>query len=172
MRIGRVWIRKYGDGRWGFDHYADRKRMMVRVKTREKAKFRAMDLAARLPVEPVPPVPTPTDELLNVIRNHFAPVPPPRIHSDMVRRNGTATLPNESGIYFLWQGSVVAYVGQTVNLARRLSGHERLYPDDQISYLRVDRHELLYHEAFYIGVCRPHRNFGPKVSKKYLKYIT
>ena len=79
----------------------------------------------------------------------FAPVPPPLLDSDV---------PNKSGIYFIWEGSVVAYVGQSKNLAQRLFKHERLKRGDKISYLCVDSSDLFYHEAFYIGVCRPWRN--------------
>jgi hypothetical protein len=87
----------------------------------------------------------------------FAPVPPPLLDADQIMKNGKA-VPNQSGIYFIWSGPVVAYVGQSINLAWRLLGHERLRRGDKISYLCIDSNELFYHEAFYIGICRPSRN--------------
>jgi hypothetical protein len=47
----------------------------------------------------------------------------------------------------------------TFALSMRVNvGHHQLRSDDKISYLCIDKNELFYHEAFYIGVCRPWRN--------------
>jgi hypothetical protein len=100
--------------------------------------------------------------------NGFAPVPAPLLDADQIIRNGTA-VPNKSGVYFIWEGPLVAYVGQSINLAQRLLNHPQLQPDDKISYLLIDRSELFYHEAFYIGLCRPSRNGSGYCIKKYQK---
>jgi hypothetical protein len=101
-----------------------------------------------------------SERFLEGIKNGFSPVPPPLLDADQIIKNGTA-VPNKSGIYFIWQGPLVAYVGQSNNLARRLLNHERLRRNDKISYRCIDSSELFYHEAFYIGICRPSRNWSP-----------
>ena len=44
MRIDKIEIQKYGDGRWGWDDYSQGKRHMVRCKSKEKAQARAADI--------------------------------------------------------------------------------------------------------------------------------
>jgi integrase len=50
MKIGHVEIpvQQYADGRWGFDDYSKSERRMVRVKTKQKAEARAIDIAVML----------------------------------------------------------------------------------------------------------------------------
>jgi len=152
-------VRKYGDGRWGFDDYSSGKRVMVRVNSKQKAEARAKELLPSLPTNEQPAF------LDEIQKNGFAPVPPPKLEAFHLRGNFT-TVPKKSGIYFIWEGAVVAYVGQSINLAQRLKKHSHLHPDDKISYLCIDRSKLFYHEAFYIGICRPFRNGGSKMDKK------
>ncbi|WP_156967785.1 GIY-YIG nuclease family protein [Methylosinus sp. PW1] len=75
-----------------------------------------------------------------------------------------------SGIYFLWSGDVVVYVGQSKNLNKRLriGVHERLNMKLMISYLMYDEKELNWAECYYIGILRPRLNFNGTVvaSKK------
>jgi len=73
-----------------------------------------------------------------------------------------AELPETSGIYFLWAGDAVEYVGQSVNLRGRvrLPGHHRLKSDHRISFVFVDAHELDWAECWYIGALKPKLNFG------------
>ena len=154
MKIGDIGIkvRRYADGRWGFDDYSQGKRVMVRLWNKQKAEARATDILVWLANKHVRP------DLIEVIqRNGFVPVPPPLLRADEIMTNGTA-IPNKSGIYFIWEGPLVAYVGQSNNLAQRLLKHPHLKPDDKISYLCIDNSELFHHEAFYIGICRPWRN--------------
>jgi hypothetical protein len=160
MRIGfvQIKVRKYADGRWGFDDYTSGKRRAVRWRSKQKAEAYARDIGLLLT--------NGRPAFLDVIqKNGFAPVPPPRLYGDQIRKN-ERTLPNKSGIYFIWEGPVIAYVGQSINLARRLLGHEHLRPTDKVSYLCIDSSELFYHEAFYIGICRPFRNGGTKKEPK------
>jgi integrase len=50
MKIGNieVKVRKYRDGRWGYDDYSQGERHMVRLRTKQKAQARATDLAVLL----------------------------------------------------------------------------------------------------------------------------
>jgi integrase len=50
MKIGHISIevRQYADGRWGFDDYSSGHRVMVRLKTKQKAEARATDVAVCL----------------------------------------------------------------------------------------------------------------------------
>ncbi len=71
-------------------------------------------------------------------------------------------VPMCSGIYFAWEGSTCAYVGQSVNLNSRckLRSHHALTKGDYLSWLEFPIDELNFAESFYIGLCKPHRNFG------------
>ena len=71
-------------------------------------------------------------------------------------------LPETSGIYFLCEGEMVAYVGKAVNLRNRLrlGTHHALRATDTIAHLPFSPVELNWAESFYIGVLRPARNFG------------
>lgn len=71
-------------------------------------------------------------------------------------------LPQRSGIYFLWDGNKVDYVGrsQDINARVTLQRHHVLRPHHRISYVVMNSAELSWAEAFYIGVLRPMKNFG------------
>lgn len=55
---------------------------------------------------------------------------------------------------------VCVYVGQSECLNNRLISHPQMHSGAWISWLEFDRRDVLYAEAFYIGVLRPERNFG------------
>lgn len=79
-------------------------------------------------------------------------------------------IPKESGVYFIWHGNDIVYVGQSVNLYNRLSSnHGNIKDDDMISFIRIDEHLLDFTEAFYIGICFPERNFGK--SSRYATFL-
>lgn len=71
-------------------------------------------------------------------------------------------LPESPGVYFVWDvNGHVVYVGQAVNLNRRVSlSHENIVEGDAVSWLEFDEGSLNFAESYYIGVCRPVRNFG------------
>lgn len=75
-------------------------------------------------------------------------------------------LPEASGIYFLWTKGSVDYVGQSVNLNRRvrLGNHHVLRDSHLISFVRIDKRELTWAECYYIGVLQPGLNFGRHAS--------
>lgn len=62
-----------------------------------------------------------------------------------------------SGVYFLYQGSVVVYVGQAVDIRRRLAGHiaEGVKVFDGISFVPCAPSGLLTAERRYIQKLRP-----------------
>jgi hypothetical protein len=80
--------------------------------------------------------------------------------------------PASPGIYFFWNGEVVEYVGQSINLSNRLKlGHHHvLRTDHVVSFVSVNRPELTWAECYYIGLLRPQLNFG--VNASHNKYET
>lgn len=76
-----------------------------------------------------------------------------------------AGLPEAPGIYFLWAGELVEYVGQSIKLCNRVKvGHHQLRKDHLISYVELDARELTWAECWYIGALRPKLNFGRHAS--------
>lgn len=89
-----------------------------------------------------------------------------------------------SGVYFLYSGSRVIYVGQSQNVAVRLFVHKRNQAGefqqkfDSFSWKRFPEDRLNFMEAHYIWKLRPRYNrtlpsnncfLGPKKFKKYCK---
>jgi hypothetical protein len=87
--------------------------------------------------------------------------PPPPLPTFEPSRDAKA-LPDMSGVYFLWEGEMVAYVGKAKRLCDRLrlGTHHVMRATDRISFLPFPAHNLSWAESFYIGVFRPTRNFG------------
>jgi hypothetical protein len=81
--------------------------------------------------------------------------------------NEGSGLPEISGVYFLWAGDVVEYVGQSIKLASRvrLPTHHRLRTSHRISYIPVDERDLDWAECWYIGALRPNLNFGSRAAR-------
>lgn len=75
-------------------------------------------------------------------------------------------LPAEPGIYFLWKGDTVEYVGKSIRLSGRvkLGGHHVLRPHHTISYLLIEERLLTWAECYYIGTLQPMANFGASAS--------
>ena len=72
-------------------------------------------------------------------------------------------LPQKSGIYFLWTGSEVTYVGESKNIMKRVSAHagdsKRGYrKGDYVSYLEFAVDDLKEIEGYYIWKCKPKFN--------------
>lgn len=74
--------------------------------------------------------------------------------------NDKAITPPQSGIYFFWKGSKVAYVGQSVNIERRIMEHRRSehMKGMKVSFLLFPEEQLMFAESFYIGICQPKLN--------------
>ncbi len=70
-------------------------------------------------------------------------------------------IPSKPGIYFVWANGMVVYVGQAIVLSNRLrASHGCIVEGDKLSWIEFGPEELNFAEAYYIGVCRPIRNFG------------
>lgn len=75
-------------------------------------------------------------------------------------------LPYASGVYFVWIENEVVYVGQSICLRNRISySHECVTSDCELSWLELDKDQLNFAEAFYIGLLRPKFNFGNSPEK-------
>jgi len=75
--------------------------------------------------------------------------------------------PKESGVYFIWNNNKnICYIGQSVDLQSRLTlSHHNIKEGDFASYVKIPFGLLLYAESFYIGLCKPARNFGEQQKK-------
>ena len=64
----------------------------------------------------------------------------------------------ECCIYFLMQGNIITYVGQSFSLLGRIQQHilNNVIPFDTVSYIAVDRHKINLYERMYI------HSFAPK----------
>ena len=81
---------------------------------------------------------------------------PPAQYEPMEKGEG---MPNSSGVYFVWDNSSLAYVGQSIKLKNRVTtGHPKIKRSDRLSYLEFNEDELLFAESYYIGVGQPWRN--------------
>ena len=71
-------------------------------------------------------------------------------------------IPARPGIYFLWNGSDIEYVGQSINMSQRLrlGNHHILREHHRISFLLFDATELTWAENYYIGALRAPLNYG------------
>lgn len=72
-------------------------------------------------------------------------------------------LPSSPGIYFVWSGGAVVYVGKSVCLSQRVrvpGGHHALFSGDWVSFLPYEAKDLSFAESYYIGITRAMRNFG------------
>ncbi len=76
-------------------------------------------------------------------------------------------LPDLPGVYFVWKGSRVVYVGRASNIRKRCSGpHPQIRKAKTraeivpISFILFSDPDSFYAEAFYISQLRPAWNFG------------
>jgi hypothetical protein len=94
----------------------------------------------------------------------YPDVPAPTITPD---KDGIG-LPSAPGIYFLWKGDKIDYVGKSIRLCNRLKlgSHHVLDVEHRISYILMCESELTWAECYYIGVARPVSNFGLMASHR------
>lgn len=64
----------------------------------------------------------------------------------------------KSGIYIARRNDVVAYVGKSVDVGNRMSGHEKVFNEDLVSVIEMDASEISVAECWYIATLRPYRN--------------
>ena len=88
--------------------------------------------------------------------------------------NGGIKVPNEPGIYFLYdKDDCLAYVGKAIDLDRRagsgIGNHHLLSQGHGLAFISkiswlifedLDVDELAFIECFYIWFARPYKNFG------------
>ena len=85
---------------------------------------------------------------------YFFPPPP----AAWVGFDSLDALPHTAGVYFIWEGTSVVYVGETIDLKARLRFHEHASSCRSISFIECDKRQRRRLEAFYIGVLDPHLN--------------
>lgn len=90
------------------------------------------------------------------------PDPPPGVIRPTPEGIG---LPATSGIYFVWENGIVAYVGQSIKMNNRLrlNDHQAIYKSDFLSFIPFEKDELVWAECYYIGMLRPKRNRGTPI---------
>jgi hypothetical protein len=87
---------------------------------------------------------------------------PPPPHGIFLPTKDGLGIPATSGIYFIWFGDTIMYVGQSINMAQRLQlgNHHILREHHKISFLLFDATELTWAENYYIGALRAPLNYG------------
>jgi hypothetical protein len=63
-----------------------------------------------------------------------------------------------AGVYFLYDGQHCVYVGESVDVRKRLSGHEHLNQCDGIGVIWCESSQRKRVECFYIGLLDPRLN--------------
>jgi len=99
----------------------------------------------------------------------YQDVPPPMCSAPSDKHK--TDVPAKPGVYFVWCGSVVEYVGQSVCLSNRanIANHQNIHDGDQLSWLEYPPGQLDFAESYHIGVCCPRRNFGKKAAWRRLE---
>lgn len=69
-----------------------------------------------------------------------------------------ASLVGRSGVYFLWRGGEIVYVGRANCIAKRLSGHHVAEAGDFVSFIEMPASETWVVEPYYIWKLRPRLN--------------
>jgi hypothetical protein len=73
--------------------------------------------------------------------------------------NLTLKPPKNPGVYFLWNDEQVEYVGRASSLKSRLSkGHHVLNDGHGVSWIELNRKEIINTEYLYIGLLKPKKN--------------
>ena len=86
----------------------------------------------------------------------YRPIPEPTLNA---HPQGDG-LPESSGIYFIWNGPCIDYVGRSINLKKRVRcTHPHFSQKAKISFLLFPLDELGWAECYYIGLARPKFNF-------------
>ncbi len=74
------------------------------------------------------------------------------------------------GVYFLFEGDEIIYIGQSHNIFRRLEEHQKRFFFSHFSYILTTEEDLIQLEVSYLNVFRPRLNlFGHKHGRLYLR---
>ena len=83
---------------------------------------------------------------------YFFP-PPPIPHGE-----ATDCIPASAGVYFIYEDQSIVYVGESINLRKRLRRHLHLTPSRKVTVIQCDVSQRKRLESFYIGVVNPPLN--------------
>lgn len=73
----------------------------------------------------------------------------------IIKVNSCCDLPSLSGVYFLYDNDELVYIGQSINLRRRLKNHHVYKPGHTIHYWLMDRTQLRPIEWALIAIYHP-----------------
>lgn len=97
-------------------------------------------------------------------QKHGFPLPPPPSLTLADSKQGVANGDRFPGIYFIYDGDEIVYIGKSIDVFSRTyshtNGNSSAYYGKSFSFLPFPEKDLLYIESFYIGVLRPKNNFG------------
>jgi hypothetical protein len=104
----------------------------------------------------------------SVVSGRYVAPPPPQ---SVIGYGFNKDIPRLPGVYFIWSATRLncLYVGQSVDLRARCAtpkksgirkGGGTVRKGDRVSWLVMGIEDLLFAEAFYIGLLRPPRNNG------------
>ena len=69
--------------------------------------------------------------------------------------SGSMSIPTTCGVYFLIRGSVIVYVGQSINVHQRVMRHRASKQFDRINVIECDEKDLNSLELLYIKKFKP-----------------
>jgi hypothetical protein len=77
-------------------------------------------------------------------------------------------LPERPGVYFVWCGPEVVYIGQTICLMKRvrIRRNQPINPGETLSWIACPRCDLDFIEHLCIGLFRPSRNGRSRSQRK------
>lgn len=96
--------------------------------------------------------------LKNISMYNLPPIP---MHNRIrVEKGRPLNLPHGvSGVYFVWNGSSVVYIGSSTDLNNRVrTNHPNIFKGDFITFAVLPPEEMMWVESAYIGLLRPKRN--------------
>jgi excinuclease UvrABC nuclease subunit len=96
----------------------------------------------------------------------FFPPPPTPDRVDIAIEKALS----DSGVYFMYQRGVCVYVGESIDVRKRLNSHEQLEGIDYVGVIYCDSCQRKRLECFYIGLLNPERNHQNTIRKN-IKWI-
>jgi len=96
-----------------------------------------------------------------VIQSFFPP-PPPGLSVEAAME----TMPNQAGVYFLYQDSHCVYVGEAISLRNRLKTHEHMCLCNKVGFMLCDPYQRKRIETYYIGLIDPPLNKTQRVFER------
>lgn len=140
-----------------FERYQKRLRKRFRLEERELAALQSKVIEKRVELWQL--------QVKSEVWSGIAyPKPPATTHK--VKKYAT-DIPLKPGVYFIWDGEEIVYVGQSKRLQQRVTlQHENIQEGNEVSTLLFPIEILDFAEAYYIGTLCPVRNFGGRAAKR------